>query len=349
MLGRNPGYVTTQGQILADLLVLEGYHVTSASSYINRIFRLGDIVKTVIGGRRNFDLVVLEVYSGPYFVIADVVSSLCRWFRLPLAMVLHGGDLARHFETYPRWTTRVLKNANRLVAPSSFLADQFAQRGFDVDVIPNVVDIHNYPFRERRRICPNLLWMRSFHSLYNPAMAVRVLAQLKRDFPDATLTMAGVDKGLESEVKQLASDLGLENSVRFPGFLDNRQKADEFARADIYLHTNRVDNMPVSVVEAGAFGLPIVGTRVGGVPYLIKDEENGLLVQSDNTQEMVGAVKRLLADVELVGKLSRNGRVFAEKSGWTNVKAAWEELFETLIPASISHGGFNDEGGMEVV
>lgn len=327
MLGRNPGYVTTQGQILADLLSSDGYRITSASSKINRFVRLSDIVKTIIGGRRDYDLVVLEVYSGLYFVIADVVASLCRRFNLPLVMVLHGGELPSHLEKHPRWTSRVLQKADKLIAPSSFLADQFARRGFEVEVIPNVIEIENYPFRERSKIAPHLIWMRSFHPIYNPEMAVKVLSKLKETHPEAVLTMAGTDKGIESSVKKLVNTLNLSDSVRFAGFLNFEKKISEFGRADIYINTNRVDNMPVAVVEARAAGLPVIATDVGGLGYLIQNGENGLLVKSEDDKAMVENIKKLLADPALTRKISNNGRSLAEHCGWQEVRLKWQTLF----------------------
>jgi glycosyltransferase involved in cell wall biosynthesis len=169
--------------------------------------------------------------------------------------------------------------------------------------------------------------MRSFHSDYNPLMALRVFEIVRRDHPDATLVMAGVDKGLEDEAKNAAGKLGLKDAVRFPGFLDPAAKVREFAAADIYLNTNRVDNTPVSVIEAAAMGLPVIATAVGGIPDLISDRQNGLLVPDDDDQRMADAALTLLADPALAGRLSRNGRALAERSSWTSVRREWERVF----------------------
>jgi glycosyltransferase involved in cell wall biosynthesis len=92
---------------------------------------------------------------------------------------------------------------------------------------------------------------------------------------------------------------------------------------DIHLHTNRVDNMPVSVLEMWACGLPIVGTRVGGVPYLIRDRHDGLLVPSEDYQAMAAACLELLTNAELARTLSRNGRARAEALTWEQVQSSW--------------------------
>jgi glycosyltransferase involved in cell wall biosynthesis len=337
MLGKNPGYVTTQGQIAAELFAADGYEVTSVSSKLNRVMRLTEIAAVLIKNNRQFDIVLLEVYSGLSFIIADLVSLLCRNLNLPLIMVLHGGNLLEFIEKYPRWTKRVLRRANCLVAPSPFLAQKIGGHGFAIKIVPNVIDIGLFPFRERKKLSPRLVWMRSFHPIYNPQMAINVLTELRKNYPEAVLTMAGVDKGLEPEIKKMAAELNLSDAVTFPGFLNAEQKAQIFSAGDIYLNTNRIDNMPVSVLEACAFGLPVVSTKIGGLPFLISHLENGLLVENEKVHEMVESVKLLLKDSNLAQKLSRNGRKLAERSGWKNVRADWEKLFAEVLQSKVKN------------
>ncbi len=202
-----------------------------------------------------------------------------------------------------------------------------------IHTIPNILEIENYSYRHRPSVDPQLLWMRTFHEIYHPQMAVEVLAELRQTHPEATLTMAGQEKGLHATVQTLAQQRGLSAAVRFPGFLGPQDKAREFAGHDIYLNTNHVDNMPVSVLEACAFGLPVVATAVGGVPHLLRDGETGLLVPDGDVAAMAGAVRRLLDEPELAGALSANGRRLAESCAWEPVKARWEALFAEVIHA----------------
>lgn len=331
MLGRNAGYITTQGQIVADLFAAEGYKVTCVSSKINRTARLAEIIQTLITGFRIFDIVLLDTYSGLSFITADITGFLCKIFKLPIIMILRGGNLPEFMRKNPRWTKRVLNRADVLVAPSKFLAKEIGDWGYEIPVITNIIDISRYPFRERSKISPNLIWMRSFHSIYNPEMAIKVLAKLRESEPDATLTMAGADKGLEDRIKLMVEEMDLPNAVRFAGFLNLEKKLREFSHADIYINTNRVDNMPVSVVEARALGLPVVATNVGGLPYLIEHGENGFLVSSEDVDAMVKNIKMLLDNPELTQKISRNGRELAERSAWTVVRQDWEKLIGEVL------------------
>jgi Glycosyltransferase len=143
--------------------------------------------------------------------------------------------------------------------------------------------------------------------------------------------MAGKDKGLEYETRRLAEALGLNGAVHFPGFLDMAAKVREGNAADIYINTNHVDNMPVTVVEACAMGLPVVTTAVGGIPDLLTDGETGLLVPDNDDQAMTAAIHRLLNEPALATRLSTNGRQLAERSSWEKVRPLWEQLFAEVM------------------
>lgn len=331
LLGRNPGFLKTQGEILADLLSKEGHRVISCSSKINRVRRLMDIVATIFRNRQTFDVLILEVYSGLNILMSETVSSLGRLLGIRMIFVLHGGNLPAFSKRYPRWVRRILTKGHVLIAPSPFLVNGLKHLGLPIQVIPNIIEIPKYPFKSRRRIAPRMIWMRSFHPIYNPHMAVNVLHSIRDSLPDATLVMAGLDKGIESEIKNMVDGLGLQDAVRFPGFLDHDAKIREFSEADIYLNTNRIDNMPVALLEACAMGLPVIATDVGGLGDLIEDGKNGILVGDDDDRDMASAVRTLLDDPVLTEKLSRNGRVLAERSSWQSIHSQWNEVFDAIM------------------
>ena len=115
--------------------------------------------------------------------------------------------------------------------------------------------------------------MRTFEHAYNPHLAVEVLALVRKERPDATMTMGRSGQRRVGLGPRAVNARGLGEAVSFPGFLDEAGKARAFTDHDVFLNTNRIDNTPVSVIEAAAHGLPIVATEVGGIPYLLADRE----------------------------------------------------------------------------
>jgi glycosyltransferase involved in cell wall biosynthesis len=331
MVGRNPGYVLTQGEVLADYFKRAGFPVISVSSSPNRYVRLADIASTLVRYRHSIDIMIVQVYGGRSFIVEDIASWLGHRFDHRVIMVLRGGTMPEFMSRFPQWTRRVFRRAHAIIAPSEFLIRAIAPYGIQAKLIPNLIDISCYPYRYRETVRARLFWMRSFHPVYNPLMAVRVLAGLRTSFPEASLVMAGQDRGLEREAKRLTETLRLNGAVRFAGFLDMQAKIREGDSADIYLNTNRADNMPVTLIEAGAMGLPMICTSVGGIPYLIKHGETGLLVPDDDPDAMIEAVKHILQEPGLCGRLSRSGRMMAESSSWEHVRPQWEHLFDELM------------------
>lgn len=331
MVGCHPGYVTTQGLVLSRQFAKADYPVIATSSTINRYLRLIDITLTLIRMRKSVDILSLEVYGGNSFVVEDVASFLGKLFGFKIAMVLHGGDIPHFVEKFPRWSHRVLARADVLVTPSTYLARALTQHGLQSQIIPNVIELDAYPYRERSQINPRLLWMRTFHPVWNPAMAIRTLHKLKKHVPEASLVMAGQDKGMQSEMLALASSLGIADAVQFPGFLNMEGKLREGDAADIFISTSTTDNMPVAIIEACAMGLPVVTTRVGGIPDLLIEGETGLFVESGDDDAMVNAILRLLRDPVLTQRLSTNGRKLALRSSWSEVRKQWEQLFDETL------------------
>lgn len=330
MLGKHTGYPPDYGETLAKLFTQAGYSVRLVSSSPYRLLRLADIIGSLIAWRNQTDLFLINVYSGKAFGLTDAASLTARWLKKPVVLMLHGGNLPNFSRHHPRWVQRVFSRAAAITAPSRYLAEcvplpQTAR------VIPNVIPVENYPFRLRRRLQPRLMWMRTFEATYHPLMAVETLRLLLKSFPDAHLTLAGRDQGLLEQVqKQIAKD-HLEQHIFLVGYLNNREKLQAFSQHDLFLNTNRIDNMPISLIEAAASGLPIIATNVGGIPFLVQHEATALLVENGDAYGMTEAVKRLLTEPELAERLSQNGRRLAERFTWKQVQAQWEELFAQLL------------------
>lgn len=339
MLGANPGWAVGQGEVLAALLADDGWDIRTASRRINRWLRLADLASCPIRWRGAVDVLILMVYSGDAFRLVEAASSVAVRTSLPLVLWLHGGGLVEFARHHPSRVDRVLRRGRAWVAPTSFLGEAFRHRGYDVRIIPNVVDLRETEYRHRPQVAPRLLWMRTFHELYRPDLALEALALLRRDRPDATLTMAGQDKGLLEETRRRAAAMGLGDAVRFAGFLDAEGKRREMPRHDVFLNTNRVDNAPVSVLEAAAFGLPVVATNVGGLPHLLRDGEEALLVPEGDAPALAAAVRRLLDEPGLAARLSAAGREVAERSSWPRVRPLWEGLLREVAGAGGAGAG----------
>jgi len=330
MSGLDRASIPTPAEFLFLAFRQDGYLVQAASFSKSKLGRITETLGMILAHHRKIDVLLLSVYVGQSFILEDLVSCLAQYFRIPTVMVLHNGLTPAFVSLFPGWTSRVFRRAVALVAPSPFLPRALKPYGWPVRIIPNPVDISAYPFRLRQQAAPSLLWMRSFYPYYNPHMALRVLRRLVAAYPQASLAMAGKDKGLQAELIETVAQWGIQAQVRFPGFLNGDAKIRTFQQTDIFINTNSVDNTPVSVVEAWAMGLPVISTNVGGIADLVEDGETGLLVRDDDDTAMAEAIQRLMQEPALAEKLSCQGRAQAEKFSWQAVRPQWQALFDEI-------------------
>ena len=328
LLGESEGWVPSPGEALAGHLRTEGHDVRTTSPVVGRVGRVVDTVRTLRRWRGDVDVAVVMVFSGPAFAMADVSTRVLTGSGIPVVLWLHGGNLPAFAERHPRWTGRVTRRAAAWVAPSGYLGELASAWDVPGEVVPNALPTGAAEFRHRQSVEPRLLWMRTFHDLYRPDLTVEVVDQLRRRGREASLTMAGQDKGLLPQVKGLVAERGLDASVRFPGFLDPATKRRELAGHDVFVSTARVDNAPVSLVEAAAAGLPVVAMRVGGLPDLFEHRETALLSPDGDPAAMADAVDELLDDAELASRLSAAGESMGRARTWEQLGPRWQRILE---------------------
>ena len=315
--------------VLGPLLEEEGYQVFYASSKINKIARLLDMLWTCFSLRKQIDLVLIDTYSTLNFYYALLVSQWCRVLGVPYIPSLNGGNLPHRLENNPKWCQLIFGYAKCSVSPSRYLQDSFKQAGYgNIHYIPNALILENYPYHYNRAKEVKLLWVRSFASIYNPALAVEILKTLKLEGMQASLCMVGPDSdGSLSRVKALAEEM--EVTVTFTGKLTKKEWTALSRDYTVFINTTNFDNMPVSVIEAMALGLPVVSTNVGGMPYLIQHEKEGLLVPPNDVQAFVHAIKRLHSQPVFSKTLTFNARKKVEQFNWDIVRLKWHEVLSS--------------------
>ncbi len=312
---------------LSTMLTNEGFNVKCISDKKNKFFRLLDMCLAVLKYRKTTHWVLIDTFSTSNFYYALIISQMARLFSIPYIPILHGGNLPNRLAKNPFLSKLIFKNASINVSPSIYLLEEFEKRNFEVTHIPNIIAIRDYSFKPRKTIRPNLLWVRALDNTYNPQMAIKVLALLKRDIPTCTLCMVGPDKSnLLPELKKLASDLNVSESITFTGVLPKEEWHELSENYDLFINTTTVDNIPVSIIEAMALGIPIISTNVGGIPYLISHGKDGILVPSNHVEAMVLEIKKLLDNHLFASKIAQKAREKVNTYDSSFTKAKWLKL-----------------------
>ncbi len=201
-----------------------------------------------------------------------------------------------------------LRRATRVVVPSAYLRDLAVAWGVPperLEVVPNPAPpLPALPGRDeaRARLGLNGFTLAAAGRLTRQKALEDALDAVARTH-DVTLVVAG-DGPERSALERRATALELEQRVRFAGALSRDEVLTLFRAADAALLTSSWENLPHSVVEALAVGTPVLATRVGGVPEVVRDGENGLLVPTGDVDAIAGAIGRLAADGELRAALA---------------------------------------------
>jgi glycosyltransferase involved in cell wall biosynthesis len=322
------GNTATSLVVLGELFEREGFTLIYASSQKNKLLRMVDMIFQTLRHARKVDYVLIDTYSTVNFWYALVVSQLCRLLGVKYIPKLLGGDLPHRLEKSKFLCDLVFKNAYRNVAPSLYLYESFKSKGYtNVLHIPNTIEIKKYHFDSKVFDYPRILWVRSFAQLYNPVLAVKVLIEVQKKYPQATLSMVGPKKD-NSYDETVAFAKQKNVAVNFTGKLSKKQWADMSKEYNLFLNTTHFDNTPVSVIEAIALGLPVVSTNVGGIPFLLQHEKTALLVNDNDLEEMVFQVERLFSEPKLAKALVTNAYDLVKGFDWEIIRKQWIDLLK---------------------
>jgi len=325
-LVKKTNYATSM-DILSSLLKLEGFTIYKSSSKSNKIRRLIEMCFAIIRYKNKVEYVLLDTYSTSNFYYALLTSQLCRLFRLKYLPILRGGNLPYRLKQNSKLSSLIFNNSFQNIAPSGYLKHEFEVKGYTTLLIPNVIPIIKYNFKNRQKLQPRLLYVRSFAKIYNPTMAIEVLKELKNTYSKAVLCMVGPDKdGTLKDVKHLINTYDLQDSVEITGVLPKKEWHEKSKDFDIFINTTNVDNTPISVIEAMALGLPVVSTNVGGLPYLISNNIDGVLV--DKEQPILMAKKIIEIIEENKSSFVKKARSKVENFDWSVVKNKWLKLLQ---------------------
>jgi glycosyltransferase involved in cell wall biosynthesis len=271
---------------------------------------------------------------------AAALGRLAAWLaRVPIriytvhgwAFLAHGGPASALY----RWAERLLRP---LTTVTVCVADSERRAGLAAGtcderttvVIHNGVDLSRVPAAGTHSGPPRLLTVGRLQAPKDAITLVRALAAVRGSPFETVLVGDGPDRpSVEAEVRRL----GLEQVVDLVGKRDD--VAELLASADLFVLSSRSEGLPLSILEAMAAGLPVVASRVGGIPEVVADGETGLLVPPGDPQRLAAAVEHLLADPPLRRRLGEAGRRrVAEHFDLASVQRAHIDLYRRALARS---------------
>jgi L-malate glycosyltransferase len=341
------GGMANQTRQLANLLAQEGVEVAvvqvnaayrpawiGSVRVIRALFRLVPYLLQLwrVAGRvQLFHIMANSGWAWHFFAAPAIWIGKMR--GVPIVVNYRGGSAEDFFSRSFFWIKPTMRRVDRLIVPSEFLQQVFKKFGLVAEVVPNVVDLKRFApdaaIKEAIAKGPHIIVTRNLEPIYDIGTALRALSIVKRSWPDARMTIAGSGPDRDM-LMALARALDLEASVLFTGRLDNERMATVYQQAELFVNSSVVDNMPNSILEALASGVPVVTTDVGGIPFLVEHDKTAILVSPRDPEAMAVALIDLLNSPAKARRLANAGRDYVQRYTWESVRARLFDVYSSL-------------------
>jgi glycosyltransferase involved in cell wall biosynthesis/peptidoglycan/xylan/chitin deacetylase (PgdA/CDA1 family) len=305
----------------------------------------------------------------PVPFMSDVTAMVAG--KKPLILTYHTGSMEKTNEgsklaNVAIWLYEhgllhwLLKRANFIVCPSDFVRFDFLKKyRYKSMTITPAVDANFFKPGNEKTEHPTILFVAGLtRSEQHKGLKVLLNAfkVSREEFPDLRLVIVG-EGNMRPKYEAYVKKLNIEQSVTFTGKLNINELAKAYHRCDMFILPSLApaESFGMVLIEAMASGKPVIGSRAGGIPLVIDDEENGLIIPSNDVPALVAAIKRLLDNPDFAKKLSEAGRKKTlTHYNWEIKAAQYDELFKDTLekkPSVAQVVAYYPPhiGGMEVV
>jgi len=269
---------------------------------------------------RKVSIIHVFAASWWYFFLTVWPAVLVGWLcRKRVILNYRGGEAARFFQAYGWFVAPVFRMAGVVTAPSNFLAEVITRRfAVPVAIVPNILDLTAFPYRERRRFEPKLLVTRHLEKMYDVESVLKAFRMVQAKYPEASLWIAG-SGGEESRLRRLTAEWNLQN-VRFLGHVAHADMPALCDQCDVLVNASLVDNFPGALLEASAAGLAVVSTGAGGIPFIYRNGQDAVLVEPGDWQSLGLAVQKVLEQPFLATNITRAAAALARSCEWKEIR-----------------------------
>ncbi|SYZ74197.1 putative Glycosyl transferase family 1 [Candidatus Zixiibacteriota bacterium] len=332
----------------AEGLSRSGYDVTVLSCGGKEI----DGIRTIIFGEKsgpfNYFRYLTQVRHeirkiNPAILHAFQVTGYGHWgafsSAFPKVLTAMGSDIiitARKSLLHKSYVQSIIRRYDRLTASSRYLKEQVESASAKaierVSVVPFGVEIpEEFKSYSNGTDAIRLVYMKYLLPVYGPDILLKALAIVKKSGLSVQLDMYGTGRE-EAKLKTMAADLNIAESVMFRGWLEPKMVAGAYRDYDIMVMPSRSESFGVAAVEALASGLPVIGSRIGGIPEIIIDGQTGILVEPENSEALAEAIMTLARDSKLRYRMGQAGRKFVtEKFHWDESLRLMLHIYDRLL------------------
>jgi colanic acid/amylovoran biosynthesis glycosyltransferase len=286
----------------------------------------GDLPMTAAAvlDRPRFD--VIHVHDGETAYCIGALREI-GLLRDPILTTFHGPDIAQQFHLKKHEHGRLMFRVGcRFTVGSAYIRDKVVALGCAserVAILPLGLDLREFAFRERTAPAPGdeirLISVGRVVEIKGFEYAIRAVAELVKELPTLVYDIVG-DGPLLGPLKTLARELGVESRVRFRGGMTRDQlfplyqQSHLFTLPGVIMPDGQAEGQGVVLLEAQAFGLPVIVSRAGGMPECVHENESALIVPPRDVESLTASLRTLLRDPSRWAAMGRAGRAYVEKT-----------------------------------
>jgi len=288
--------------------------------------------------RGEVSILHVHVASNASFWRKTLFLSIAAAWGVPTVLHLHAGPFplfyAQRCSAFAKFAVRlVFSRVDKVVVVSNALNRWVRSICTPKSILtlfnPAIVT-GNKPFAPGRpREAASLLFLGNLSRAKGTYDLLHAMHSVLKQVPDAKLLLCG--NGQMAETTELVRRLGLQQHVSMPGWIDAQRRAELLGSATLFVLPSYAEGLPMSILEAMASGLPVIATRVGGVPDAITHEREGLLVEAGDVELLAASIVRLLKNPEQGRRLAEAAcSAVQEKFGPDRTIAPLEAIYDEL-------------------
>ncbi len=282
---------------------------------------------------------VMGLYHDPYVVktIDDPLSYQIKYNGMQNSFPLNPLRLKNWFSHLPLFKSDIVGALTQweMQEIKKFGVTEGRIRHMPIGVDLDIFNKKKGNFREKYEIEEEMiLFVGQPIPRKGPEYLVQAMKQVIKKFPNVKCVFVGYKKN--NEIENLCHKLGLDKNIEFIGFLDEQEKIDAYKSADVFVLPTLYEGFGIVFIEAMASGCPIITTNVAGIPEIVENNKNGLLVEPKNPDKLANAIIKILSNKTMRNKFISNNYKKVKDFDWNKLVKLYEDAFEDAI-ASRQH------------
>lgn len=261
------------------------------------------------------DIIHIHSSFGPSFYRKLPFIFMASWAGKPIINHIHGADFNEFYIRAKRWKRNLIRATYDKCTVLIALSDEWKENlskivaPEKIEIVENYSVLHKDALEARLARNPNniVLFLGEIGKRKGCYDIPPVVAEVVKVVPDVQFVLAGSGSTAdERAVKALFKKYGISDHVIFPGWVRGKEKEQLLRKADVFFLPSYNEGMPMSVLDAMGYGLPIVSTEVGGIPKIVHNGENGYCCEAGNTMRFANCITTLLEDSEQLRQFGLN-------------------------------------------